>query len=77
MKAKILVYALPALILATIHLAEAQQGAKDIRIGYLDEGTAVGSRGTLGRLPKADDPELGWVEGKNLSIEYRYAGKQD
>ena len=34
MKAKILVYALPALILTTIHLAEAQQ-AKVHRIGYV------------------------------------------
>jgi hypothetical protein len=35
MKAKILVYALPALILATIHFAEAQQAGKGPRIGYL------------------------------------------
>ena len=35
MKAKILVYALPALILATIHLAEAQQPKKIPRIGYV------------------------------------------
>ena len=36
MKAKILVYALPALILTTIHLAEAQQQSTKIpRIGYL------------------------------------------
>ena len=36
MKAKILVYALPALILATIHLAEAQQPKKIPRIGLFD-----------------------------------------
>ena len=35
MKAKILVYALLALILATIHLAEAQQPKKVPAIGYL------------------------------------------
>ena len=35
MKAKILVFALPALILATIHLAEAQQATKVPRIGCL------------------------------------------
>ena len=35
MKTKILVYALPALILTTIHLAEAQQAKKVPRIGYL------------------------------------------
>ena len=35
MKAKILVYALPALILTTIHLAEAQQLRKTSQIGLL------------------------------------------
>ena len=35
MKAKIFVNALPALILATFHLAEAQQPKKIYRIGYL------------------------------------------
>ena len=39
MKAKILVYALPALILATIHLAEAQQPKKIPRIGFLVAGS--------------------------------------
>ena len=35
MKAKILAYALLALILTTIHLADAQQPQKVARIGYL------------------------------------------
>ena len=35
MKAKILVYALPALILATIHLVEAQQPKTVPRIAFL------------------------------------------
>jgi CubicO group peptidase (beta-lactamase class C family) len=35
MRAKILVYALPALILTIIHLAEVQQAEKVFRIGYL------------------------------------------
>jgi putative ABC transport system substrate-binding protein len=77
MKAKILVYALPALILTTIHLAEAQQPTKIPRIGFL-----------LGVSPSAMAPrveafrqglrELGYVEGKTINIEYRYAeGKND
>jgi hypothetical protein len=41
MRAKILAYALPALVLATIHLAEAQQPKNVPRIGYLVEGDAV------------------------------------
>ena len=38
MRAKILVYALLALILTTIHLAEAQQPKKVHRIGFLGIG---------------------------------------
>ena len=38
MKAKILVYALLALIVITIHLADAQQAKKVPRIGYLTSG---------------------------------------
>src|SRR5215831_12861070 len=76
MKAKILVYVLPALILTAIQLAEAQQQPTKIpRIGYL-----------MGRSP---DPvrsealrqglrELGYVEGKTIVIEWRSAeGKPD
>jgi len=36
MKAKFLVYALPALIFTIIHLAEAQQAKKTPRIGLLN-----------------------------------------
>jgi hypothetical protein len=49
MKAKILFYALPALILATFHLAEAQQATKIPRIGYLGFGF-LSSRGSANPL---------------------------
>src|SRR5262245_3612420 len=77
MKAKILVCALPVLILAIIHLAEAQQPGKIPRIGYL-------SRDLHPSDSRAAQPvnleafrqglrELGYVEGKNITIEYRFA----
>jgi putative tryptophan/tyrosine transport system substrate-binding protein len=78
MKAKILVYALLALILAIIHIAEAQQPAGKIpRIGFLSrelhpsDSRAAESR----RLEffRQGLRELGYIEGKNLIIEYRYA----
>jgi ABC-type uncharacterized transport system substrate-binding protein len=78
MKAKILVYALLALILAIIHIAEAQQPAVKIpRIGFLSrelhpsDSRAAESR----RLEffRQGLRELGYIEGKNLIIEYRYA----
>jgi putative tryptophan/tyrosine transport system substrate-binding protein len=77
MKAKILVYALPALILAAIHIAEARQAKKVPRIGYLTAASASAM------VPRANAfrqglRELGYVEGKNILIEYQYAdGKLD
>jgi putative ABC transport system substrate-binding protein len=77
MKAKLLVYALAAFILTTIHLAEAQQAKKVPRIGFL-----LGSpRLTLSEPIETFRQglrELGYVEGQNIVIEYRYAeGKFD
>ena len=71
MKAKFLVYALPVLILITIHLAQAQQPGKARRIGYLDLGTAAGSAELLDAF-RRQMTQLSWIEGKNLTIEYRY-----
>src|SRR5215475_14213674 len=77
MKAKILVYALPALILATIHLAEAQQPKKIPRIGYLGANPRSTSPARIDAF-RQGLRELGYTEGKNIIIEYRYAeGKLD
>jgi putative tryptophan/tyrosine transport system substrate-binding protein len=72
MKAKILVYALPALILATIHFAEAQQPTKIFRIGFLDSSTASGMAVLVDAF-RQEMSKLGWIEGKNITIEYRFA----
>jgi putative ABC transport system substrate-binding protein len=69
MKVKLLVYALPALIVTTIHIAEAQQTTKISKLGFLGseylpahiEAVRQGLR------------NLGYVEGQNLIIEFRYA----
>ena len=74
MKAKILVYALPALILTIVQLAEAQQVKKIPRIGYL----ATSATSTRIEAFRQGLRELGYVEGKNIVVEYRYAeGKAD
>src|SRR5262250_2650708 len=72
MKAKMLVYLLPALILATIHLAEAQQPAKVPRIGYL-VASSPSLNPSLREAFRQGLRDLGYFEGKNILIEYRYA----
>ena len=78
MKAKIFVYVLPALILSTIHLAEAQQVGKVPRIGMLMPGSSAFPTSARYDSFRQGLRELGYIEGKNIFIEIRYAeGKQD
>ena len=71
MKAKILVYVV-VLILAAVHLAEAQQPKKVPRIGFLSSlsPAVVSDRIEAFRQGLY---ELGYVEGENIVIEWRYA----
>ena len=64
-----LVFGLLALPLST----EAQQAAKLYRIGYLapDSGPSLSSEAFRQGLR-----DLGWVEGRNIVIEYRWAGER-
>ena len=71
MKAKILVYALPALILTTIHLAEAQQLRKTSRIGLLS-GSGPATNPAALEAFRQGLRELGYVEGGNILLEYRW-----
>jgi putative tryptophan/tyrosine transport system substrate-binding protein len=72
MKTKILVYVLPALILATIQLAAAQQPKNVPRIGWLTNGflSTTSARQQAFREGLRD---LGYVEEKNILIEWRGA----
>src|SRR5215831_3451431 len=69
MKAKILVYALPALILTIIHLAEAQQAKKIPRIGILPPGP-ITERMHLWDAFRQGLRELGYVEGQNITLVF-------
>ena len=51
---------------------EEQQTEKVYRIGFLDKSTASGSAVTLEAF-REELNKLGWIEGKNITIEYRYA----
>jgi len=72
MKAKILVYALPVLILATIHLAVAQQAGKVPRIGALHLGTTRVAAPFVEAFERGLK-QHGYTIGSNIIVEYRYA----
>ena len=77
MTKKIIFLALCSLLLAPCCAVEAQQPAKVPRIGYLN---AVSPSTVSDRIEALRQGlrELGYVEGKNIVIEYRYAeGKLD
>ena len=63
--------ALCVVLLALCASAEAQQTGKTFRIGFLDRGTAA-SAVHLDAF-RRELNKLGWVEGKSLIIEYRFA----
>jgi putative ABC transport system substrate-binding protein len=72
---RLLVYIMSTLILAAVHTAEAQQAGKVPLIGILSPGSA-GLRDSYLQLLEAFRQglrDLGYVEGKNILLEYRYA----
>jgi putative tryptophan/tyrosine transport system substrate-binding protein len=72
MKSKITVLTLCAILLALCASAAAQQTGKVPRIGFLDGSTASGMAGLLETF-RQEMRKLGWIEGKNIAIEYRFA----
>jgi ABC-type uncharacterized transport system substrate-binding protein len=65
-------FGLASLFLTTFHLAQAQQPTKIARIGYLSPGDPVG-RGYRTEAFRLGLKELGYIEEKNIIIEYRFA----
>jgi len=72
MKKKITVLTLCALLFALCSFAAAQQAGKIFRIGFLDPSTASSMAGLLEAF-RQELLKLGWIEGKNFTIEYRFA----
>jgi putative ABC transport system substrate-binding protein len=68
---KIILLALCSLLLAPCSAVEAQQTGKIFRIGFLDPSTASGSAGLVEAF-RQELGKLGWIEGKNFIIEYRF-----
>ena len=61
-----------AVLLASPRASEAQQAGKVPRIGYL-RSTSPSDRPPLLDAFRQGLRELGWVEGRNIVIDYRYA----
>ena len=56
--------------------AEAQQPGKIFRIGFLDNSTASSIAVFLEAF-RQELSKLGWIEGKNITIEYRFAEQKN
>jgi putative tryptophan/tyrosine transport system substrate-binding protein len=65
-----------AVFLAFCLPIHAQQAGKIFRIGFLDPSTVSGSAAIL-KTFRQELRKLGWVEGKNISIEYRFAEQKN
>src|SRR5207247_1669914 len=63
---------LGAILFALGATAEAQEAGKVPRIGFLDSSTASGIAVLLEAF-RQELGKLGWIEGKNITIEYRFA----
>ena len=64
-------------LVTSVVIADAQQTGKVPRIGFLDNHTASGSAVLMVAF-RQEMNKLGWTEGKNITIEYRFAeGRSD
>src|SRR5262245_33772733 len=75
MTKKIIILALYSVLFAPCSPADAQQTGKIFRIGILDVSTASGSAVLLEAF-RQEMGKFGWIEGKNITVEYRFAEGQ-
>ena len=72
MKRNFVYVSLSAMLFSLCLTADAQQPGKIFRIGVLDSRTAA-SIGVRLQVFWQEVRKLGWIEGKNIAIEYRFA----
>jgi len=75
-KLKHVPYVLCALLFALCGSTEAQQAGKIFRVGFLDSSNAAGMAGLLDVF-RQELSKLGWIEGKNIAFEYRFAEQKN
>ena len=77
MARKLSIFIFVTVILASVLFVQAQQPKKVSQIGYLS-ATDPASESTRAEAIRLSLRDLGYVEGQNIAIEYRYSeGKQD
>jgi len=72
MKRQITIITICAILFTLCGSVDAQQTGKILRIGFLDGSTASGMT-VLVKAFRQEMRKLGWIDGKNLIIEYRFA----
>ena len=72
MKRKITVLTLCAMLCALCSSVNAQQTGKVLRIGFLELSTASGIAVYVAAFQQ-ELRKLGWIDGQNITIEYRFA----
>jgi putative tryptophan/tyrosine transport system substrate-binding protein len=78
MNHKVILFLLAASILTCFQLAQAQQPKKIPRIGYVSGSGDANNPGPYVEAFRQGLRDLGYIEGKNVLVEYRYAeGKLD
>jgi ABC-type uncharacterized transport system substrate-binding protein len=75
MSKKVFCLALGAMLFALCSSVDAQQTGKVARIGFLDGTTASGMTVLLEPF-RQELAKLGWIEGKNIVIEYRFSERK-
>ena len=65
-------FTLCAMLFALYSSTQAQQPGKIFRIGFLDPSTPSGMAVMVDAF-RQELSKLGWIEGKNITIEYRFA----
>ena len=76
MMKSIVIWLLATVIVISGPIANAQQAGKIFRIGFLDNSTASGMAVLVDAF-RQELSNLGWSEGKNIAIEYRFAEQKN
>ncbi len=69
---RLLIFGLCAMLLALCSVVQAQQPKKVPRIGFVSSSGAPNNFGPLVEAFRRGLQDLGYVEGKNILVEYRY-----